>query len=215
MKIWFIVPARKGSKGFPFKNRKLVPILIDSLAKEKLETTIVTSDDDYIQEFASMTNCLVHKRSEFLSCDSTNIKDVIIDVINKYQIADKDVCVVLYPTYPQRTDDHINNAIEFLKINKLSSMLCRKKCSYPIPLILKDEGNNAGSIVSDKLYYRRQDWPKYFELCHFVSCFKASEVHRLNNQLFNNKTGWMWLKDNPIDVDSKKDYECFLGMENE
>ena len=52
MRTWFIIPARKGSKRFPFKNRKLVPICLSKLKNEWIQKTIISTNDSAITEIA-------------------------------------------------------------------------------------------------------------------------------------------------------------------
>ena len=93
-------------------------------------------------------------------------------------------------------------------------MLCRKKCNFPIPLIVESFGDLHGKPAIDKIHTRRQDWPEYFELCHFLSIFKVNELNKLNNNLFNDKTGWMWIEDK-YDIDTSKDWLEYLESLNE
>jgi CMP-N-acetylneuraminic acid synthetase len=79
--IYFVIPARKGSKGFPGKNRKLFKYTYNSIPVDLRNKCIVTSDDDVILSFAE--GMIQHKRSELLSDDLSPIKDVLIDVSAK------------------------------------------------------------------------------------------------------------------------------------
>ena len=47
---FFVIPARRNSKGFPFKNRKLLDYTINEIPIELHGKTIVSTDDEEIIE---------------------------------------------------------------------------------------------------------------------------------------------------------------------
>ena len=61
--IYYIIPARKGSKGLPLKNRKLLPFTLQEIPENKKSTTIVSTDDEYILNFAKNYGVKLHNRS--------------------------------------------------------------------------------------------------------------------------------------------------------
>ena len=85
-KTYFVIPARKGSKGFPKKNRKLLDFTINKFAKKDHENIIVTTDDEYIIKKLQSTKIKILNRNKKLSTDKANIKDVMLDVIEKFQV---------------------------------------------------------------------------------------------------------------------------------
>lgn len=214
MNTWYVIPARAGSKGFPGKNKKLVPIILNNLTTKELKNTIITTDDLDIIDLGVKKGCKIINRQKHLASDTANIKDVILNVIKTEKISSDDTIVMLYPTYPERRLNDINKALLFLNKNNLDSMLCRKKIKYPIPLIMESIDKIKGKKIQSKLYNRRQDWPEYFELCHFISIFKVNVINNLNHQLFNEDTGWMWIE-NKIDVDYENDWKAYLRKKNE
>jgi len=66
-----------------------------------------------------------------------------------------------------------------------------------------------GSELIPHPYYRRQDYPKCFEVCHYIIILRASEAKKINDVLLNKKTGFYKIK-NKVDVDYKKDYEKYV-----
>ena len=62
-------------------------------------------------------------------------------------------------------------------------------------------------------FYRRQDYPKCFEISHFISIFSKKELKHLNNNLYNKETIFMPIQ-NFIDVDTSKDLEKFNENKN-
>ena len=107
-----VIPARKNSKGLPFKNRSLFEHTAKTIPLEFSSKVVVTSDDWSILEAAEEYGFETIHRDRELSDDDISIKDVLLDVKSKKQLDNTDI-VMLYLTYPERTFDdvlHIYNA---------------------------------------------------------------------------------------------------------
>tara|TARA_R110000824_G_scaffold401421_2_gene612078 strand:- start:1990 stop:2631 length:642 start_codon:yes stop_codon:yes gene_type:complete len=205
----FIIPAREGSKGMPHKNRTLVPIVINSIPKEHHEDVILTTDDEALIESVSDKKVQIRKRPKELASDKTSMKAVILDVVGACLVAEDDLLVVLYPTYPERTYKEINAALKFFHEHNLDSMLCKKEIkTHPFMCMVEKDDIYASELIKHP-FYRRQDYPKCFEVCHYIIIMHTKEIKKLNNVLLNKKTGFHTIK-NKIDVDYKKDYENFI-----
>ena len=206
---WFIIPARKDSRGFPRKNRKLCNYAFDQIPWYFASKVIVTTNDDFILKEAKKRNMGTLKRSEELSQDETSMRDVVKNVIKEKNIGKDDTVVVLYMTYPERTYDNITFIYSLFANSRAKSLLCSKKPkTHPYMTLYKKKGGKGEQVVAHELY-RRQEYPECFELSHFICIFQASEVKKLNNQLYNKNTIFHPI-DDIIDVDTKKDFERFL-----
>ena len=93
--IKYVIPARRNSKGLPFKNRKLIKYVLDSLPKEILTNTILTTDDEYLIELCSNHGLRCVERDPSLALDDTSTKDVMLDLFNRGKIKDDDIIVML------------------------------------------------------------------------------------------------------------------------
>ena len=180
MKI--IIPARKGSKGLPHKNRRLFDHTFRMIPPE-IET-IITTNDKEIMKKSSEYKLQVHKRSEELSNDTASVRDVLLNVIEECLIKPKEIIVMLYLTYPQRTWMDVQDGIKFLIQRKAKSLLCQKKVNAPIHLYMFPKGSNEGIQVFNHDIYRRQSCPTVFEISHFVFIAYAGEVQNLNRNLY-------------------------------
>jgi len=204
-----IIPARKGSKGLPYKNRKLVPIILESIVN-KFNDVIITTDDNHIIEYAkkiNKKNIKIRNRPHELSKDNTSMKDTISDVVKFYDI--KNDLIILYPTYPERTIADIDNIYNVYVKKNFKSMLCAKKVkTHPYMCLKKEEGMLASQIFKHDLY-RRQDYPDCFEISHFVVIINSQEIKNVNNQMYNDATGFYSI-DDKIDVDYIEDLNNFV-----
>ena len=206
MKNWFVIPARKGSKGLVFKNRKLLEHTLDIIPDSEYENTIVTSDDEKIIKAVQNTKIRSLFRDSSIAQDETPIKNVMADVIKKNNIKETDTITMLYLTYPQRRWSSIQDAISFFKENKSDSLLCSKSVDTHPFLCMYDLGDNKGKQIITHDLYRRQDYPKCFEISHFICIFKVNELNNLNKNMYNDNTIFFPI-DYVVDVDTQKDFD--------
>ena len=131
IKILGYIPARSGSKGVPDKNIKPVhnvPLLafsvftaMDCLDQEIFTHILLSTDSKLYTENVSRlgydTDYL--RPSEFCKDNSPTV-DGILHALDWYKKSGVtfDAVMILQPTAPFRTPDHITNAISLLKQNK-------------------------------------------------------------------------------------------------
>lgn len=207
--IHYIIPARRNSKGLPFKNRKLLHHTLDILPDNVLPQVIVSTDDEFIINECVSRNVCCLKRSAELSGDNICIRDVMEDCIDKCEISKDDTIVILYLTYPQRTWETIQKALEVFIDKKLDSLLCKKSPSTHPYLCFFDAGKNQGTQVIGHDLYRRQDYPSCFELSFYVCIFKVSKISKLSKNMFCEGTYFFPLNDH-LDIDTEQDLSKFM-----
>jgi CMP-N-acetylneuraminic acid synthetase len=198
----FVIPARRNSKGLPFKNRKLILKTIDSIPHELKNKIVISTDDEFIKENCSTYK--IHNRSEQNARDESSIKDVMMEVS---KIVDTKNIIMLYTTYPERTYEDISAAVKFFEKNNSSSLLCKKQVKTSPFLMMYEEGMRGKQIIHHNLY-RRQDYPICFEISHFISIFSIKELKNLNNNMYNRDTIFFPIAD-VIDVDYYEDLKKY------
>jgi len=208
----YVIPARQSSKGLPYKNRKLFKHTINTIPPGSLKDVIVTTDDKVIIKKARDQNLKVLVRDESLAQDDISIKEVMKDVVRKFSLYETETITMLYLTYPERNWEEIEDAICLFKENKAQSLLCKKDLKISPFLCMMEDGLKGKQLTPHNLY-RRQDYPKCFELSHFVSIFKVGELNKLNNNMYNDKTIFYKVK-NIIDVDTLEDLNKFYDKNN-
>ena len=197
-----VLPARKGSKGIPYKNRKLIDYTLNILPKEISSQVIIATDDEYLIEKYNYYR--IFKRSNQVSSDKACTKSLFLEM---YNYIDFNNIIMLYLTYPERTYKDILLAVEFYEKQKAKSMLCSKKISNSPYLMMHKNGIKGSQIIEHDLY-RRQDYPECFEISHFISIFNKNEIVNLNNNMYNEDTVFYPIE-NTIDVDMPADLEMF------
>ena len=202
-----VIPARKGSKGLPFKNRKLFKFTADIIPPPYVSSTYVFSDDHSILDLSNEYGFNSIVRPKEISVDTTSTKDTIKSLIDICEFSKDDLIVMLYLTYPERTWNEVIDAIDYMKSFQAESLLCRKEMSTLSHLILLEENGSKGSQIYPHNTYRRQDSPVCFELSHYISIFKCSSINNLNHNLYDLNTVYMPISNSTIDVDTQKDLD--------
>lgn len=198
MKI--VIPARKNSKGLPRKNRTLFEPTAITIPSFLSSSTIVTTDDELIIEYAKNKNFSIHNRDSCLADDNTSIRDVVESVINDFRLASDELIVLLYLTYPQRTWCDIERALYELQNTNSRSLLCSFDLDVSPYLMAYNLPNSKAKQVINHDLYRRQDYPTCIEISHFVCMFYVDEVRYLNKNMYNDNTHFMKCS-KKIDVD--------------
>ena len=206
---YFVIPARKGSKGLPFKNRKLFSFTASSIPEGLRESVIVSTDDEEIEKSAKEWGFSLLKRSESLSVDDVSIRDVLSDVKSHFKMQENDDIIMLYLTYPQRTFEDIKGIYDFYKQSSANSLLCKKEAKTTPYLCYHEVGKFNGEKIIEHDLYRRQDYPKCFEVSHYVAIMKAGIVDKLDNNLYQKDTVFYSI-DDVIDVDTGEDFKRFI-----
>ena len=206
---FFVIPARRDSKGLPFKNRKLLDYTINNIPIELHEKTIVTTNDEKIIEKLSVTSINVLKRDELLCLDDSSIKDVMLDVVKKFQMKPNDTMVMLFLTYPDRKFSDIKKILDYYFERKIKTLTCCvEPKTHPYLCLYKKEGEKGEQVVKHDLY-RRQDYPECYEVSHFVCIFQVEEIQKLNKNMYNESTIFYKI-DNDVDVNYENDLREFL-----
>ena len=211
-----VIPARLGSKGLPFKNRKLFKHTADSIPKSKRDLVIVTSDDPEVIAMAQEYGFEASLRPSELAQDTSSTRDVLLHLIEEKKIPDSEIIVMLYLTYPERTWEEVLVALHFFLVHyhsgKSNSLLCRKEVkSHPyLCLEESDTVGLRGKQITPHDLYRRQDYPRCFEISHYICIFNAGSIYKLNSNLYCEETIFYPILD-VIDVDTKKELDQFDG----
>jgi len=132
MNIAFI-PVRCGSKSIPFKNIKDFcgkPLLYWNLLalenSKKIDKVIVATDCKEIKEVVKefcFKKVKVYDREEKNATDTASTEDVMIEYIDKSNLKDNDLFILVQATSPFTQSEDFDKAIEKLKKEKADSLL--------------------------------------------------------------------------------------------
>lgn len=218
MKILGIIPARKGSKGVPKKNIKLLgqkPLLqytVESCKNSKLLHNFLVSTD-CLETISICKNLNVDTpfiRPNNISDDNSKSIDVIKHAIDFYEQKNifYDAVCLLQPTSPFREKNLIDKSIKkFIKggTDSLISVVFVPDKFNP-DWILKEEDNKLQFLNNHDPISRRQDLPKYYIRDGSIYLSKVCSIKK--HTLYGDSINYI-LNDskNQINIDSQKDWE--------
>ena len=210
----FLIPARKGSKGLPLKNRMLFPITANTIPEKYKGKVYISTDDEHLQEAANNHGFNVIERPEHLAQDETGMRDVLTHFREKANLAKNVDIILLYLTYPERTWSHICDIYQYFieeENNNRGSLICCEEIEdHPYLCFEYNESTQSAKLIIDHQKYRRQDYPPVVKQSMFVACYKAHILDSLHNLMFEEDTIFYKLKDKKVDVDYEKDYNTIL-----
>lgn len=175
MKPLVVIPARGGSKGIPGKNIKPLhgkPLIHYTIEVARAvfgdDQILVSTDSEEIRSCVEETGLKVpFLRPEALATDTAGTYEVLLHAIafseqNGYA---PDTLVVLQPTSPFRTAQHLREAVESYGKTP-ADMLASVKETDANPYYVLFEENEEGFLRKSKTgnFTRRQDCPAVWEL---------------------------------------------------
>lgn len=219
-KILAVIPARGASKRLPKKNildlagKPLIAWSIDEALKSQyLDKVMVTTDDEGIMEVAKKYGAEVpFKRPESLATDSATTFDTIEHAIKYYNSTlgeEFNYVLLLQPTSPLRTSQHIDEAIELLfsKCADAVISVCEMDHSPLWSNTLPEDFSMNNFLREDIKNLRSQDLPKYFRL---NGAIYLCEINRFLNEkgffLKDNIFAYLMPFDSSQDIDSHYDF---------
>jgi len=198
---YYLIPARKGSKGFPLKNRKLFEYTAKTFPEHIKSRLYVSTDDEFIRESARQFNINIIDRPEELAQDDTSMKDVALHFKDSLQIESNCDIVLLYLTYPQRTWTDIVKIYEYFSNRQEKSLVCCEDVKEHPYLCFHLQDNQKADLLIDHSLYRRQDYPNCVKMSMFVACYEASIIEELHDLMFESNTIFYKLQQHKVDVD--------------
>lgn len=169
--ILALITARGGSKGIPQKNiadlggKPLIAWTIEAAKKSAhIDRLVLSSDDPEIIRVAKQLGCEVpFVRPAELALDNTPSMDVILHALDSLG-TQYDYLLLLQPTSPFRTAQHIHEAIEFLFKTSADSVVSISPVKKGPELIFYASADGSLTPVVEGLHAtRRQDSKPAFE----------------------------------------------------
>lgn len=221
MRFYGIIPARGGSLGIPRKNICLLrgkPLIAYSIeaARESsfLDRTIISSDDEEIAQIAQDYGVEVpFLRPKSLAKSDSRSVDVVIHALDWFKVNngfEPDYVVLLQPTSPLRTAQHIDEAIQLCLKNNADSVVSTclaKHHPYRMKVIEADGALRPFMDVDSYKFHRRQDLPLVYSTNGAIYLVRSS-VLRERNSFFAERTyAYMMDSMDSIDIDSEWDLQ--------
>lgn len=219
MKILGVIPARGGSKGVPRKNIR--PLLGKSLIQwtyeeaaqcTQIDRIILSTDDEEIAQHGKQIGLEVpFLRPAHLAADTTPMIDVLTDLLDKLEAENyfPDALLLLQPTSPLRTHEHIRQAVEMLEDH---DSVCTV---YPLPLdicphfVMKvdDHGYLDFFLPEGKNIRRRQDVVPAYKRAGLIYLCRTAIIRKYNDLYGEKCKPFIVEKETAVSIDTWEDWE--------
>ena len=219
MKNIAIIPARSGSKGLKDKNIKLLngkPLLaysVEAALESKIFDEVMVSTDS--EKYAAIARDyganVPFLRSAELSSDTASSKDVILDVLNRYEASGKifDTFCLLQPTSPLRTASDIIKAYEYFSEKDALAVVGVTEADHS-PLIygtLPEDRSMVGFIKDGIKDKPRQALETYYRI-NGAMYIASVEYYREFCDFYKDRCyAYVMGREVSVDIDSELDFE--------
>ena len=226
MKKLIIIPARKGFKGLPGKNTKLLggkPLISYSIEyameiKEDDDVVCVTTDDDIVIEIAKSYRLEVpFKRPDHLASDSASTYNVLIHALNYFEEQGLcfDAVVLLQPTSPLRDIEDFKNMLDEFDDDCDMVVSVRKAKDNPY-FTLFEENINGYLEPSKKGHFdTRQESPVVYAYNGSLYLIRVTSLRKSDLRGFTKIRKTIMPEQRSIDIDNMGDWilaEFFLNQ---
>lgn len=217
IKPLFIVPARGGSKGIPYKNivelngRPLIDYTLQvalTLADDS-RRIIVSTDDDKIAATAERCGVPVwYRRPPELATDTASSRDVVLDAMNRADEVgiEYDAVVLLQPTSPLRSVADVQTAMDMYKpdVDMVVTVTEASANPYYNCFEMSTEGCLEISKGDGRLT-RRQDAPRAYEFNGAVYVINPRSIRRQAMGEFKRRIPAVMPRERSVDIDTPFD----------
>jgi len=218
MKVLYLIPARGGSKGVPGKNVKplagkpLITYAIDAArgAGASDEDICVSTDDAEIARVVEEYGLAIpFMRPDSLAQDNSGTYEVIIHALDHYatQGIDYDVVVLLQPTSPMRTSQHVAEALALYdaKCDMVVSVTEARSNPYYV-MFHEDESGYLRSLMNAR-FARRQDCLTVWEYNGAVYVMNVTSLREKHLSQFDRRIKYVMSARDSVDIDTPDDWE--------
>ncbi len=211
-----LILARKGSKGLPLKNKKILidkPLVLYTIEaaqnSRKITKIYVSTDDDEILKIAKEAGVIAEElRPDFLSTDNSLAIDTYLYMIDYWKSKGLNVkdFIVLQPTSPLRTAKDIDEAISLFENKKADSVISYTKETHPVSWHKYiNQDLTISSIFEDKIENRQEKRPTYYPN-GAIYIFKTELLKK--KKYFSEKSfAYVMSRKSSVDIDDDMDFK--------
>jgi len=208
-----VVPARGGSKGIPRKNMTMLagrPLIDHTLYAAKtvnfFDDIIVSTDDVEIADFSRYAGCSVHQRPSYLATDSSRVVDSILDIALSRQLDASTLIMVLQPTSPFRTAQHIREAVNLFQNQDSTAVISVVECEHhPLKTVRIENQRIVPTSDHRLLETSRQDLPRIFRPNGAIYLASIATTFGVRSLIPPKAHALEMSREDSIDIDSESD----------
>lgn len=214
-----VIPARGGSKGLPGKNmlefegRPLVSwAMLSAVQSQFVDRVVLSTDDARIKETGEALGVdIPYIRPSHLANDTSPVVDTIIDLMTYMETREDrryDLIVLLQPTSPFRTHEHVDKALLAMNSGGHESLISCKRAKHPPNWYVRRNDDATIELLAERDSTTRQR--QYYEYYQFNGAVYISKWENLkSDKSFYTPPCTLFLmsEEDSIDIDSAYDFE--------
>lgn len=217
-KVLALIPARGGSKRLPRKNvlplcgKPLIAWTIEAaLQSQYVDRVIVSTDCDEIATVCRKSGAEVpFVRPSELAEDTSSTNDVILHALDATPDLETDIVVILQPTSPLRTAQHIDESLELLVDKNAKGIVSVSQCEHsPLWANTLPENGQMGTFIKSKIFGKRsQDLPNYYRLNGAIYTFTKESLLSTCGIFYSNDVyAFKMDRGCSVDIDNELDFQ--------
>jgi len=216
MRALYIIPARKGSKGLPGKNTRVLagkPLVQHSiefaLSLTDAADVCVTSDDDAVLDIAAQCGIPQPlRRPDALASDTAGSREVILHALDTY--AERgfhyDAVVLLQPTSPIRRKSDAEAMLSLFTNDVDLVVSVREAHDNPYFNLFEEDAQGMLHLSKPSEFTRRQDCPKVYAYNGSIYIIRAERLREHPLSAFTRIRKYVMSAECSIDIDGEMDW---------
>ncbi|HGF7228112.1 TPA: acylneuraminate cytidylyltransferase family protein, partial [Vibrio cholerae] len=169
-RVLALIPARGGSKRLPRKNilplagKPLIAWSIEAAQNSQyIDEIFVSTDNEEIAKIASQFGVNIPElRPESLASDTAKTESVLFYTLDNFA-KDTDIVVLLQPTSPLRTAEHIDEALRLFFQKEAFSVVSVTECEHsPLWANVLSSDHSMENFIEKGAKQRSQDLGVYY-----------------------------------------------------
>jgi N-acylneuraminate cytidylyltransferase len=216
MKFLYVIPARKGSKGLPGKNVRLLagkPLVQHSiefaLSLADAADVCVTSDDDAVLDIAAQCGIPQPlRRPDALASDTAGSREVILHALDAYaeRGVHYDAVVLLQPTSPIRRKPDAEAMLSLFTDDVDLVVSVREAHDNPYFNLFEEDAQGMLHLSKPSEFTRRQDCPKVYAYNGSIYIIRAERLREQPLSAFTRIRKYVMSAECSIDIDGEMDW---------
>ncbi len=213
-----LIPARKGSKGVPGKNSKPFANGI-SLTERAIQTAlevfhsksiVLSTDDETLYPLTEKYGIQLIQRAENLAKDTVGMLEVMLDVVEKqsYQL---EYLLLLQPTSPFRTAEHLKKAFELFEENDQALVSVNEPAGNPFYTLFEEKEGFISKWAKNNVV-RRQDLAPMYDVNGLLYIFEIESLKKKSWVEFDRIRPLVVSKWEAIDIDHQEDWDFAVRL---
>lgn len=213
-----LIPARKGSKGVPGKNSKPFSngislterAILTALDVFPSQSIVLSTDDEALFPLAEKHSIQLIQRSENLANDTVGMLEVMLDAVEK-QSKQPNYLLLLQPTSPFRTSEHIKKGLELFQENDQALVAVNEPAGNPFYTLFEKNDGLISKWAKNNVV-RRQDLAPMYDVNGLLYIFEIESLKKQAWVEFDRIRPLVVSKWDAIDIDHQEDWDFAVKL---